>query len=152
MKRRATVVRNKKESGNALLEFALGFSVLWALFAGIYQFGYSFYVYNCLLTAVQDAAELGSKMTYDTANSGQFTTALENMVVYGDTAAGTTPIVPGLTTSNVSVTTNLQGGIPLDVTVSISNFSLNALFNTFNFNGKPRATTVYMGQVTCSTC
>src|SRR5579871_5855918 len=125
------VVRNKKERGNALLEFAIGFSLLWALFAGIYQFGYSFYVYNSLLTSVADAAQLGSKMTYDTANPGQFTTAVQNMVVYGDTAAGTNPIVPGLATSNVSVSANLQGGVPTDVTVSINNYSLDAVFTRF---------------------
>src|SRR5215472_12274005 len=110
MNRRAIMVRNKKESGSAILEFALGFSVLWALFAGIYQFGYSFYVYNSLQTAVEDAAELGSKLTYDTANPDQYTTAVKNMVVYGSTVAGTNPIVPGLAISNVSVTPNLQGG------------------------------------------
>ena len=61
-------IKNKSERGNALLEFALGWSILWALFAGIYQFGYSFYVYNTVLTSVANAAELGSKMTYDTAS------------------------------------------------------------------------------------
>lgn len=152
MEKHTLVVHNKRERGNALLEFALGFSVLWALFAGIYQFGYSFYVYNSLLTAVEDAAELGSKMSYDTANPGQFTTALQNMVIYGNTTAGTNPIVPGLSTSNVTVTPNLQGGMPTAVTVSISNFAVDALFTKFTFNGKPRATVVYMGNITCSTC
>ena len=102
--------RNKRERGNALLEFALGWSLLWALFAGIYQFGYSFYVYNTVMTSVANAAQLGSKMTYDTANPSQFTTALQNMVVYGNTTAGTSPIVPGLATSNVGVSVNPQGG------------------------------------------
>ena len=31
------MIKNKSERGNALLEFALGWSILWALFAGIYQ-------------------------------------------------------------------------------------------------------------------
>jgi Flp pilus assembly protein TadG len=142
----------KSERGNALLEFALGFAVLWALFAGLYQFGYSFYVYNAVMTSVENAAELGSKMTYDTANPSHFTTAVTNMVLYGNTTAGTNPIVPGLSSSNVTVSLNLQNSIPTDVTVSISNYSVDCLFTKFNFNGKPRATAVYMGQVTCSTC
>ena len=145
-------IKNKSERGNALLEFALGFSLLWALFAGIYQFGYSFYVYNTVLTSVANAAELGSKMTYDTANPSAFTTALQNMVVYGNTTAGTRAIVPGLSTSNVTVAVNPQGSMPTDITITINNFTINALFANFTFNGKPRATTVYMGQITCSTC
>src|ERR1700693_1972417 len=102
-------ITKKSERGNALLEFALGWSILWALFAGIYQFGYSFYVYNTVLTSVADAAELGSKMTYDTASPSTFTTALQNMVVYGNTTTGTSSIVPGLSTSNVTVGINQEG-------------------------------------------
>jgi Flp pilus assembly protein TadG len=145
-------IKNKSERGNALLEFALGWSILWALFAGIYQFGYSFYVYNTVLSSVANAAELGSKMTYDTANTSTYSTALKNMVVYGNTTAGTTPIVPGLATSNVTVTVNLAGTIPSDITITINNYTIDAVFTTFTFNGKPRATAVFMGQVSCSTC
>jgi Flp pilus assembly protein TadG len=145
-------IKNKSERGNALLEFALGWSILWALFAGIYQFGYSFYVYNTVLTSVANAAELGSKMTYDTASPTTYSDALKNMVVYGSTTAGTTPIVRGLATSNVTVTVNLAGTIPSDVTITINNYTIDAVFTTFTFNGKPRATTVFMGQVSCSTC
>jgi len=144
--------KNKSERGNALLEFALGWSILWALFAGIYQFGYSFYVYNTVLTSVANAAELGSKMTYDTASPSTFTTALQNMVVYGNTTAGTSPIVPGLATSNVTVNVNPSGSIPTDITITINSFTIDALFTKFTFNGKPRATAVYMGQISCSTC
>jgi Flp pilus assembly protein TadG len=144
--------KKKSERGNALLEFALGWSILWALFAGIYQFGYSFYVYNTVLTSVANAAELGSKMTYDTANPSAFTTALKNMVVYGSTTAGTNAIVPGLSTSNVGVSVNPQGTMPTDITITINSFTINAVFTNFTFNGKPRATAVYMGQITCSTC
>lgn len=145
-------IQNKSERGNALLEFALGFSLMWALFAGIYQFGYSFYVYNTVLTSVANAAELGSKMTYDTASPSTFTTALQNMVVYGNTTAGTHSIVPGLSTSNVTVGVNPEGNMPTDITITINSFTINALFTNFTFNGKPRATAVYMGQITCSTC
>jgi Flp pilus assembly protein TadG len=146
-------LKHKSERGNALLEFALGFSLLWALFAGIYQFGYSFYVYNTVLTSVGNAAELGSKMTYDTASPSTYTTALKNMVVYGSTTAGSTPIVPGLSTANVTVTPNTPGGsIPTDLTITINNFTIDAVFTRFTFNGKPRGTAVYMGNIICSTC
>src|SRR5579863_2576577 len=95
--------RAKGQRGNALLEFSIGFFLLWLLFSGTYVFGYSFYVYNRLLAATNDAAELGAKISYDTGNPSAFTTTLQNMVLYGQETAGTSPIVPGLTANNVSV-------------------------------------------------
>jgi Flp pilus assembly protein TadG len=74
-------VNKKSERGNAVLEFALGFALLWALFSGLYQFGYSFFVYNAVMTSVANAAQLGSKLTCDTGNPSQFTDAVKNMVV-----------------------------------------------------------------------
>lgn len=138
--------------GSALVEFALCFSVLWALFSGVYGFGYTFYKYNALMTAVSSGAALGSKLTYDTANTSAYTTAVQNMVVYGDTSTGTTTSVPGLTSANVTVGVTLANAIPTYVTVSISNFTIDALFRSFAFNGKPSVTMPYMGQITCSNC
>ncbi len=146
----AMKTRKRSERGNAILEFALGFSVLWALFSGVYQFGYTFYVYNQLMTSVTNAAALGSKMTYDTANTSTYTTAVTNMVLYGSTTAGTKVIIPGLTSSNVTVSPT-PSAIPTTVTVSITNFTVNSIFKSFTFN-KPRVTMPYMGTITCSTC
>ena len=136
-----------------MLEFALGFFVLWAMFSGVYQAGYGFYVYNVLLTSVADAAQLGSKLGYDTASPGSYTTSLKNMVVYGDEAAGSKSVVPNLATSNVSVSVNLDSaGMPTDVTVAITGYSIDALFTSYSLSSKPRVTTKYFGQVSCSTC
>jgi len=136
-----------------MLEFAIGWSLLWLLFSGIYEFGYSFYVYNRLMTAVSNAVDLGSKIDYDTAAPTAYTTTLKNMVLYGDETAGTSPIVSGLAASNVTVTvTTDANSIPHDLTITITGYSINAFFNTITINGKPRATAKYFGQVTCSTC
>ena len=151
--------RGKRQSqrGNALIEFALGWSVLWFLFAGVYQYGYSFYVYNRLLTAVSNAAELGARINYDTGSPSTYTTKLQNMVLYGDESAGTTPIISGLTASavNVIVTTDANS-MPNDVTVSIGSsttpFNVDAIFGNIALKGKPRATMKFMGQAICSTC
>ena len=144
---------NKSERGNAMLEFALGFFMLWAIFAGVYQIGYCFYVYNALLTSVSNAAQLGSKLGYDTGSPSTYTTALKNMVVYGDETAGTKAIVPNLTTSNVSVSVNVDSaGMPGDVTVAITGYSVDALFQKYSLTNKPRVTTAYYGQVSCASC
>src|SRR6266852_3426889 len=114
-------LRNHSERGNAMLEFALAWAILWLIFSGVYQVGYAFYVYNALLISVADAAELGSKLSYDTANPSTYSTALKNMVVYGDETAGTKAIVPNLTTGNVNVNLSLDSaGMPRDVTVTIT--------------------------------
>lgn len=142
----------KSERGNAVLEFALGWSVLWMMFSGVYQVGYAFYAYNVLMTSVANAAQLGARLGYDTASPSAYTTALKNMVVYGDTAAGTTPVLPNLTTANVSVTMSPAVGTPQDVTVTISSYTINGFFTSYTLNNKPRATMLYYGQISCSTC
>ena len=152
--RQHTKPLKNSERGNAMIEFAISWVVIWLVFSGVYQFGYSFYVYNALQTAASDAAQLGAKMNYDTSNASAFTTALTNMVVYGDTTVpqNARPIVLGLTTDNVNVSVNPSSAMPTDITVTIQNFQVDALFTKYTFNGKPRATAAYMGHVTCSGC
>jgi hypothetical protein len=136
-----------------MVELALGFSLFWAMFTGVYQIGYAYYVYNSLLTSVANAAELAAKLSYDTGDAGTagvYQTAVKNMVVYGDETAGTKPIVPGLTTANVNVTMNPATGTPQDVTVSITGYSINSIFTTYALTNKPRATSLYYGTITCS--
>lgn len=143
-----------RQRGAALVEFALCWTLMWMLFAGIYQFGYAFYVYNQLMTAVANASQVGSKMPFDMTDGGSTAISqLKNYVVYGDATGGTTPIAPGLSTSNVSVSFATDAsGVPHDVTVKIQNYSINAIFTNFSMNGKPRATAIYLGTIACAGC
>lgn len=152
--RKHTRPLKNSQRGGAMIEFAISWVVIWLVFTGVYQFGYSFYVYNALQTAVSDAAQLGAKMNYDTDSPSLFTTSLTNMVVYGDTTVPQNgkAIVLGLTAGNVSVSVNPSSAMPTDVTVMIQNFQVDALFTKYTFNGKPRATAAYQGHVTCSGC
>ena len=110
---------------------------------------------NALQMAVANAAELGSQIDYDVGDTGNptsFQQKLQNMVVYGDETAGTKPIVPGLTTANVNVAVTLDAqSIPRDITITITGYTINAIFKSFALN-KPRATTKFLGQIICSTC
>jgi Flp pilus assembly protein TadG len=147
-----TRLPKKSERGNALVEFAIGWSLLWFLFFGVYQFGYAFYIYNTLMTQVANAAELASKLDYDSANLSAYQTKLQNMVVYGDeTSTNLNPVVPGLATSNVNVTLN-NTTIPQDVTITVTGYTIDAFFTKFALNNKPRATVAYYGNISCSTC
>jgi Flp pilus assembly protein TadG len=143
--------RHNRRKGNAIVEFAFAWAILSFLFSGVYGFGYSLYVYNSLVTAVSGAAKLGAKLDYDVSNTAAYTNAVKNMVLYGDTTEGERVIVPGLTAANINVTPNLVGGIPTQVTVSITNFQVNTIFRNFTFHGKPRLTMLYRGRI-CSGC
>lgn len=143
--------RRSSQKGVALVEFALSWSVLWLIFWGLFEFGYAFYSYNVLLTSVSNAAELASKMTFDGGSPGAFTTAVKNMVVYGDETAGSTPLLPNLSVSNVSVSLSPDNVGPQNITVSVT-YQIDVVLAKFQLTNKPQVTTAFTGQTLCSGC
>ena len=136
------------QQGSIIIEFALTFILLIAVFSGAFEFGYTFFAYNTLVNAVREGSRYASLRPYDSATatpSTAFRTAIQNMVVYGDPAGGTTPIVRGLAPSNVQLTVLTSGSAPLQVTVSIDGFSIDAVFGTFILNNKPACSFPYLG-------
>jgi Flp pilus assembly protein TadG len=147
---RRPLIRKAGQRGSVFIEFALSFLVLFAIFTGAFEFGYVFYAYNTLENAVREGARYASMKPYDSASSTpatDFNTAVQNMVVYGNPspANGATPILNGLSTSNVSLTVVANGGAPSQMTVSISNFSINAVFGAVVLNGNPSVSFPYLG-------
>lgn len=140
-----------RERGNGAIEFALGFSLLWACFSGVFQYGYSMYIYNSLQSAVTDGAAYASRATY-CAGKTTFEDAVKAMVVYGDPAANSgLTTVPGLTTDKVDVTVT-PAAFPSTVTVRVINFTVNALFQSFTFSNKPAVTMMYLGTYQSAGC
>ena len=140
--------RRHSQRGNALIEFALTFTVLFPLFYGTFEFGYAFYVYNQLVNAARSGARYASLETYSSSTSDPtagFTGAVQNVVVYGQTTAQTKPLVPGLTAANVVVSAGFVNQVPATVTVAISGYPLNAVFRTFILNS-PSVTFPYTGR------
>ena len=141
-------MRNRRR-GNVTIEFALSFGFLVALFTGCFQFGYAYYVYNSLENAVRAAARFASLRTYDSASatpSAAFTAAVRNMAVYGNPAGGGQPLARGLAPGNIVLAVTMDRNVPQRVTVSITNYSVDAVFRTLTFNGKPSATFPYLGR------
>ncbi len=131
--------------GSAALEMAIAVSLLWTCFAGIFQFGHAMYCYNALEIAVESGAMFASTVDFD-ATAQTFVQKIQNMTVYGNPNGGSSALAPGLSTSNVSVTwTTDASGAPDTITVAITGYSCNAVFQTFTWNGKPSATTRFMG-------
>src|SRR5713226_1426380 len=131
-------VNRRRRSGSVLVEFTLSATFLIALFLGVWQFGYGFYIYNELEEAVRAGARYASLGTYNSADStptAAFQTAVQNVVVYGNPApaAGAAPVAPGLTTANVSLT------------VTITGYSLPTYFGNQTLNGKPTTAFPFVG-------
>ena len=83
------------------------------------------------------AARRGSA---DSTPTSSFLTAVQKMTVYGDPAANTasaTPVVTGLTTSNVNLTVTFTNGAPSGVQVNITGFRVRSYITQITLNGKP---------------
>lgn len=138
----------RHRSGMAIVEFAVGSGVLLATFSGTFGVGYSLIQYNKLEMAVAQGARYASIVPYDSATatpSAGFSSAVKNMVLYGSPVAGTSPVLSGLTTGNVNLTVTFANGIPSSMQVSISGYTINALFDTYTLSGKSQVTYPYQG-------
>lgn len=131
-----------------MIEFALGLTFLISLFIGGWAYGYGFFIYGELENAVRNGARYASKLPYDSATSTPstaFLTKVRQMTVYGDpTLSSGTPVAPGLTTSNVSLTVTMTNGAPTAMTVSITGYRLPGYWSA-NLDGKPYVWFPYLG-------
>ncbi|PYT16270.1 MAG: hypothetical protein DMG59_10945 [Acidobacteria bacterium] len=135
--------------GNAMVEFAVSLPILFLAFYGCFQFGYYFYIYNRLESAVRAGARYASLRSYDSSSStpaDDFLTAVRNTVVYANPSGGTQPVVPGLAAGNVNLTVTMTNSVPAQMTVSITGFTINAFFGTWTLAQKPVATFRYGGR------
>lgn len=152
MRNGVAVMFTRARRGNALIEFAIAASLLTSVFAGVWQFGYTFYLYNTLESAVRNGARYGSLATYDGGAwlGSAFRTRVKNMTVYGNPnpTGAPKPVVPGLTTDKITVNVAFNGVAPSRITVQVDNFRINALFAAFTLNAKPQCAFEYMGRYT----
>jgi Flp pilus assembly protein TadG len=86
------------ERGSTLVEFSIAATVFLIAMFGVIEFGRALWVHN----ALNDAARRGAR--YAVLHKVEDVAAVKNVVVYGDPAGGTKPIVPNLSTTNVTVT------------------------------------------------
>jgi Flp pilus assembly protein TadG len=139
--------------GNAMLEFALSSTILIYAFTGVFQFGYSMYLYNQLEAGVRAgvryASLAGISNLGDSSVPTAYSTAVQNMVVYGapSPVQNQAPMIKGLTPSVVTVGVTFDSGhVPTGVSVKISSYSIDAIFNTFTFANKPVLAMPYFGK------
>ncbi|MEK6281035.1 MAG: TadE/TadG family type IV pilus assembly protein [Acidobacteriota bacterium] len=106
----------KSERGATLVEFSIGATVFLMGIFTVLEFGRALWVHN----ALADAARRGAR--YAVTNKAIDEAAVKRVVVYGDAAGGTKPLVDNLTTSNVNVTYSGFGVSAGTATVSINNY------------------------------
>ena len=85
------------ERGATLVEFSIAATVFLMVMFAVIEFGRALWVHN----ALADAARRGAR--YAVLHSSADADKVKNVVVYGDEDGGGTPMVPNLTTENVSV-------------------------------------------------
>ena len=90
----------QNEKGSTLVEFAIGASVFVMAMFAVLEFGRFIWAHNALV----DAARRGARYAVLHQPGGAEDTNIKNLVVYGNTAGGTQPLLPGLSTSNVQIT------------------------------------------------
>jgi Flp pilus assembly protein TadG len=140
-----------------LVEVAIVLPLLLMLFAGVAEFGRYFYEYSTAAKAARLGARyISSKAIHSASVNWELNT--KNLVVYGNTAGTGTPILPGLTVSNVDIkyeggTYTGSAGVPDKVTISIVNFKHETIFDlgkltnsavSLNVDVKPSVTMHYL--------
>jgi len=142
----------KRERGHAMLELAVSAGVMVSCLVGTFQFGYTFYTYNQLVTAVGNGARYAAQRTYRRATDQDVergNAAIRNMVVYGDAqpAPNAAPVVPKLIPDQVEVRWILAGdGAPVSVNVAIKGYIMDAIFRSFTFEGRPSVEFPHVGK------
>jgi Flp pilus assembly protein TadG len=136
-----------RQSGHAMIELAASAAVMVTCIAGTFQFGYTFYVYNQLVTAVGNGARYAATRPYNPADADKTNQSIRNLVVFGDPqpALEAQPVVAGLTPQNVNIDWTMESNAPSAVSISIHEFALDAVFAKFVFNGRPGVEFPYVG-------
>jgi hypothetical protein len=123
-----------------------------AFLGGTFHFGYSFYIYNQLVTAVGNGARYAAQRTYRAATSDDVDkgrAAIQNMVVYGDSrpAPDAQPVIPHLLPEDVRVEwADGEIGVPETVSVTITEYKVDALFGAVTLTGRPAVEFPYVGR------
>jgi Flp pilus assembly protein TadG len=119
-----------RQRGATLVEFAIGATAFLMVTFGVLEFGRALWTHNALTDAARRGARYavnqpasnppGTKTTG--VNVGPSITAIKNVAVYGDPAGGSSPLVNGLSASNLDVEYQNFGVGEGTVAVRIKNY------------------------------
>jgi hypothetical protein len=141
----------RTQRGHAMIELALSAGVMVSCLAGTFQFGYTFYIYNQLVTAVGNGGRYAAMRTYRAGSEVDLEkgrAAIRNMVVYGDAKPNDlTPVVVNLHPDQVEVEwVKDKAGAPTAIHVAIRKYPVNAIFKTIYLDGRPGVEFPFLGR------
>jgi hypothetical protein len=121
-------MRLQKQSGAAIVEFALVLPLLLVLSILVAEFGRALYQYDTLAKAVRAGARHLSMYAPNTQVA-----QARNLVIYGNVAGTGSPVVPGLGAAHVpNPTWQDAGTLPVinTVTISVVGFTFQPMFTS----------------------
>lgn len=138
----------RNEKGGTIAELAILIPFLIVMIAAVSELGRLFQTYTTLSKSTRAAARYLSNNAYDNTNIDK----AKNVAVCGKTdCTDVAPVVTGLTTDNVVVTPEFQaggGGNPITVTLSITDYNFQPLFNLGALLNSDRFTNLPIGSST----
>jgi len=140
----------REQRGQEIIEFAFMLPLLALLLAGAIEFGRAFYEYNILSKSVRNAARYMSDavIASDGTIPATYVTNTKNVAVFGNISSGT-PVLPGLSTGQITVSSTVAVPGEIYVTVSAS-YPYQSLFS-FLIPGstfRPKETMIFVGLTT----
>ena len=119
---------NHSERGTAIVEFAITAAFFLMMIMAIISAGHLFFTHNAMVESTRRgaryAATLAKPASEACVNNSTTVTPVKNMVLYGTTTAGTTPLVNNLQASNITVCYSNDYGVAQGtVSVKIENYS-----------------------------
>ncbi|MGH8507479.1 MAG: TadE/TadG family type IV pilus assembly protein [Gammaproteobacteria bacterium] len=125
-------LRSKRpEHGIATIEFAIVAPILLLLMLATAELGRAFFTYNTLHKAVRDGTRYLSvhalNGTTGTIDIAAKTAETQNLVVYGKTAGGSQPLLPGLTLGQVTVSSPDAENVQVDAVYPYSPLFTNGI-------------------------
>lgn len=130
-----------RQRGVAMVEFAIVLPVVLLIMFGVTELGSAMLRYNTLTKSVQDGARHAAAFAQlGTAGSVLIDAALaneiRNLVIYGETQGGTTPLLDGLSAAEIEISVPAPGQVRVVATYPyVPGFGTN--LPTFGLNRSP---------------
>jgi Flp pilus assembly protein TadG len=126
-----------RQHGTAMAEFVIGTPLLMFFIYCVVELGRAFVQFSMLADAARDADRyLASKAISDSTGvvniSGSVSGSAKNLAVYGNAAGSGTPLLPGLSVSQVTIASDANNNVSIGVAYPYQSLFGGTIPNFFN--------------------